>query len=198
MTNLVVALRAEAQPLIDSFGLRQVGLPSQVKMFEGNGVSLVISGVGRRVARVAVERLFSRTGRAGDRCWVNIGVAGHAAHELGRLFLAAKIEDATTGRSWTPHVGFPHGLPTAVVRTVERPEDRYDEDVLYDMEAAAFYEAAIRCSARERVQVLKVVSDNRRRPATTLTARKASRLVAEQLPAVERLLSEVERVTSDR
>jgi len=196
VTNLVVAMPAEARPLIEFFNLRKSGSLSSSKVFAGEGVWLVISGVGARAARLAVERLSSRTGPYVDRCWVNVGVAGHADHELGRAFLAAKIEDATTGRSWSPQVDFPHGLPTAEVRTVARPEQRYDEDVLYDMEAAAFYETAIRFSPREKVHVLKIVSDNLRRPVETVTAEAASQLVNQQLPAVERLLTQLERLSA--
>jgi hypothetical protein len=194
MINLLVALKSEARPLIERFSLSRVAADSRPRLFEGPGLCLAISGIGKTAATTAVSALVSLNGQEEEQGWVNLGLAGHRDHELGRAFLAHKVEDAVSGQVWRPPPVFGVGLPRAAVLTVEEPELEYPLDVLYDMEASAFLAATSQYSRPELAQVLKVVSDNLQRPTRLLTAMTAAELMRQQMPAIEELIWQVRRL----
>ena len=193
MINLVLALKSEAEPLIEHFDLTEAVADSGARLFEGSGLSLVIGGVGKAAATAAVSTLSAWSSAQEEQVWINLGLAGHRTHEVGRAFLAHSVEDARSGEIWRLRPIVEADLPTATVQTVERHELEYPRDCLYDMEASAFIEAVSRRSYDDLIQVMKIVSDNRRRPTHQLTAQLAVRLVTRQLPAIERLISETRR-----
>ncbi|MEE3288093.1 MAG: hypothetical protein VX249_07815 [Pseudomonadota bacterium] len=181
--NLVVALRAEAQPLIEYFQLEAGSADGLFTIYRGESVWLVISGVGRVLAGAAVAHLHLVSGGKADVPWLNVGIAGHRQLSIGDLLLASRIVEPATGRSWYP----PYTLDSAVQRselvTVDQPERDFPRCSAYDMEAAGFYAIASRCSTSELVQSLKVVSDN---PGTTLdlSHQQISQLIADQLESI--------------
>ncbi len=61
-------------------------------------------------------------------------------------------------------------LARSPVRTVDRPELAYQEEGVFEMEAAGFIETALRFSSAEFVQVMKVVSDTPTKGIVTLDA----------------------------
>jgi len=191
MINLVLALKSEAKPLIEHFKLAETVTDTGARLFEGSGLSLVIGGIGKAAATAAVTTLSVRSSPQEEQVWINLGLAGHRTHEVGRAFLAHSVEDAQSGEIWRPRPIVDADLPTVAVQTVERPELDYPEDCLYDMEASAFMAAVSRRPYADLIQVMKIVSDNRKRPTRQLTAQLAVRLVRQQLPAIERLISEI-------
>ncbi|HEX7027980.1 MAG TPA: hypothetical protein VF268_12120 [Gammaproteobacteria bacterium] len=192
MLNLVVALKAEAAPLIAHYGLRARAPKGLFALYESShendGVALVVSGVGKTAAAGAVTYLHAVTGEPQHAAWLNIGIAGHRDHALGTLWLAHKITDAAANRNWYPPQILASTLMSRELLCVDTPEAGYTGDALYDMEAAGFYAAACRCSTAELVQCLKIISDNAQSPANTpgnpLKARDVEALVAAQLPAI--------------
>ena len=60
MTNLVVALQAEARPIIEALDLVQDSLAGIFPVYCNGSVSLVVSGVGRTYCAAAVAHLFHR------------------------------------------------------------------------------------------------------------------------------------------
>lgn len=192
MVNFVVALKAEAAPLIEHYGLRARAPKGLFALYESShetgGVALVVSGVGKTAAAGAVAYLHAVTGEPQHAAWLNVGIAGHRDHPLGALWLAHKITDVAANRNWYPPQILSSTLTGCELLCVDAPEAGYNRDALYDMEAAGFYAAACRCSTAELVQCLKVVSDNAQSPANTpgnpLKARDVEALVAAQLPAI--------------
>ncbi len=180
--HFVVALRAEARPIIRHFGLTVSGSQGPHRLLSSpDGVlNLLVTGPGREAAAAAVTRLRETK----DSAWLNVGIAGHAEHRVGTAFLAHSIVDAATGRAWYPPLVFDPPCPTASVRTVARACLDFPTDDLYDMEACGFYEAASRCASHELVHCLKVVSDNRDRPASSLTGDRVSELVFGNLATI--------------
>lgn len=190
--NLVVALKAEAAPLIEHYGLRARTPKGLFALYESShendGVALTVSGVGKTAAASAVAYLHAVTGEPQHAAWLNIGIAGHRDHPLGALLLAHKITDVAANRHWYPPKILSSKLMSQELLCVDTPESGYNGSALYDMEAAGFYAAACRCSTAELVQCLKIVSDNAQSPANTpgnpLKARDVEALVASQLPAI--------------
>ena len=188
--NLVVALRAEAEPLIEYFQLETGSARGLFTVYRGESVWLVISGVGRVLAGAAVAHLHLVSGGKADVPWLNVGIAGHRQLSIGNLLLASRIVEPATGRSWYP----PYTLDSTVQRselvTVDQPERDFPRCSAYDMEASGFYAMASRCSTSELVQSLKVVSDN---PGTTLdlSHQQISQLIADQLESIATVAGEL-------
>lgn len=91
---------------------------------------------------------------------INLGIAGHRSEAIGTLCLGHKIIDTETGRCFYPQMPFNVNCPTYQVFTYGQPHTDYREGSLYDMEAAGFYEVAVKFSSSELIQVVKIVSDN--------------------------------------
>lgn len=189
MTFLVTALQAEARPLVELFGLKGSDRPSPFRMYHGEELSLVITGVGRVASAAAVGYAFAACGERRDRPWINVGIAGHAEAEVGTAWLAHKISDKATGRTWYPSLVFEPPAATAEVVTVDRVESRFEDDALYDMEASGFAAVASRMAVVELIQVLKIVSDNLDAPASELDGERVSTLVAARSAEIAQLVS---------
>ena len=181
MLCLVVALAAEARPLIARYRLRALeGHPYRI--CAGDQTHLIVSGVGKVAAAAATAYLRARIGAA-PAAWLNVGVAGHGRHAVGAALLAHKVVDATRDQSFYPTFTAPPPCRTTVLHTVDRAQPATG-DLAFDMEASGFCEAAQRFATSERVHCLKVVSDNPQRPYQTLNAKKVEELIAAQLDAV--------------
>ena len=74
MIHLVVALRAEARPLIEHFRLRGEPERSPFALYQGDAMRLVISGVGRVAAAGATAHLATRYPES-RAAWLNFGMA---------------------------------------------------------------------------------------------------------------------------
>ena len=187
MIHLVVALACEARPVIDRYRLRGLGESRQSGIFEGDGLKLVVAGIGKQAAARGVRALDELEGPREPRAWLNFGLAGHREWAVGRAFLARLVEDGSQRTSWQIEPAA-IGLETAVVRSVDRPEQDYGSDVLYEMEAAGFMSAIATLRDPGPVQVLKIVSDNRSRSTRQLTAALAEELIASRLREIEALV----------
>jgi nucleoside phosphorylase len=193
---LVVALRAEATPLIEHFRLRRLARQGPMRGFadaEGH-ITLLLTGVGREAARTAVARFEDPSVRA----WLNVGIAGHRDLPVGTPLLAHRVVDVEAKRSWYPPFAFEPPMPTATIRTVGRACLDYPTEDVYEMEAAGFYAAAARHASHELVQCIKVISDNLSHPAASLTARRVSELVAASLPSIERTVDKMRGLAAEQ
>lgn len=194
--HLVVALRTEAQPLIDHFSMLPASSGRGFRSFANSdrGLALVLSGVGRAAAAAAVAHLARDDT---DPAWLNIGIAGHRNLPIGAARLAHKVHCASSARSWYPPLVFEIPCPTATVRTVDRATRDFPTDDLYEMEAAGFYEIAARFAPHELVHSFKVVSDNRARPAETLTADSVGSLIGDSLETINALIEPLQRLSAE-
>ena len=193
MIYLVVALSAEARPLVAHFGLASAREIESLEIYRRPGLSLIVSGVGRAAAAAAVEALARAVPVEEHSAWLNIGVAGHRNHAIGTAVLATTIVDDVTGERWTASTPSDLHFESGSVRTVDQVELEFDSESLYDMEAAAFYRQAIRLTTPDLVQVLKIVSDNRETGALCVSAHRVQGLVERNLPGIDRLLSYLHR-----
>ncbi len=181
MLCLVVALAAEARPLLASYRLRGVG-SHPYRICAGEQTRLIVSGVGKVAAAAATAYLRALIGDA-PAAWLNIGIAGHGRQAVGTALLAHKVVDAASGKPFYPTFTAPPPCRTTLLHTVDRVQPAAG-DAAYDMEASGFCEAAQRFATSERVHCLKVVSDNPQSSYQTLNAEKVEALVAAQLDTV--------------
>ena len=167
----VVALKPEAQPLIDALQLKLVPGNSLFPVYENVQAThrMVISGVGKVNAAAATAWL----GQFGGAGWVNFGIAGNFEAEIGTVFRAGRVIDAGTKKSWYPPAVWPSKLDrfsVTQVLTIDTPTSDYPEpNISVEMEAAGFFPTALRFGCAELVQVIKVISDNAESNLSDLT-----------------------------
>ena len=184
MTTLrfVIAFKTEAMPVIERFGLKKQEAADDFPVFRNGQHALVLSGPGKAAAISATEYLYKLCGTTANTFWLNFGVAGHPDLPLGTIVLAGDISESDTEKVWTTQQSFASGVARSRLITVNKPETEYRQQALYDMEAAGFYAAALQYTQADRVQCLKVVSDNRDLPAYTFSTRQARKLMQQAQP----------------
>ncbi len=184
MLHFVVALQAEAKPLIDHFGLRR-RTGGAFLVYENENIALIVSGIGKVAAAAATGYLHAQNGNHSCRAWLNIGIAGHGRRAIGDGVLVHKITDQITGRSWYPPLTFELSCASDDLISVGEPETKYRENGLYDMEAAGFYATACRFTTGELVHCYKIVSDNRLTPAEQIRGKTVQALIEQRLDTID-------------
>lgn len=187
MINIVCALDCEARPLIDYYRLRSVPGAQGFKLYRSEQIQLIVSGMGSIAAAVAVGYLAASTaGR--NAAWLNVGVAGHASADIGSLFVAGKIMQHTGDYQAFPALLFHNNLPVSGLLTVDRVLPNYPQDIMLDMEAAGFFQTAIRFSPLELVQCVKIISDNSVQQHEQVNAKAVITLINTQMPAIDEMV----------
>ncbi len=194
MIYIVVALSAEARPLTAHLKLERSEDLTPLVAYRRSDLALVVSGVGRDSAAVAVERLARAVPATRSAVWLNFGVAGHRHLEIGTPVIARSVRDEDTGELFSLSPPRDLYFDEADVRTVSHVETRFETDALYEMEAAAFCRGAAAFTRPELVQVLKIVSDNRRTGTVAVSAHQVQALVERNLAKVDLLISNLHRL----
>ena len=184
--RFVVALQAEARPLVERFGLLPLAEDHAFHVYRGERGWAIVAGLGKAAAAAATAYLHLLSGGEAGQAWLNVGIGGHSQRPVGDAFIAHKIQDAASGIAWYPPLVVDLPCPTAPVLTVERVEEEYTPPWVHDGEAAGFYPTACRFSTSELVQCFKVISDN---PEATLerspSASFVERLIRGNLDRIE-------------
>jgi hypothetical protein len=184
MIGIEVALKAEASPLIKTLKLTPLEGNHPFPIWQGDGIVLTVSGVGRVRAGAAlgyVAGIFQNQGPFG---WLNISIAGHSTLPVGTAIFAHKIIDGALGKSFFPSFAFTPLCQTEVVETVDQPAGEYLVSHVYDMEAAGFYMVAAKLTFLELIAVCKVISDNQKNPFQEVTKRKIEELISSKIDLI--------------
>ncbi len=157
---LFTALACEAKPFIDCFKLKKRHDLHVFSVYQKDNIHLIVTGIGQPAMAAGVAYLLALSPPSTLPILINIGVAGHKEYAVGSLFIADKIINAYQAKCYYPQLVAKIPCDSANVMTVLQVEEQYLEPVLYDMEAAAFYEIASRFSSQELIHCFKVISDN--------------------------------------
>lgn len=185
--NFVVALQAEATPIINQWRLRKLSSWQPFPVFEsiqsGAITRLIISGIGRTNSAAATAWLAGRTlhdSKTRPQVWLNAGIAGNLENEVGTLLTGHKITEQATGKTWyPPQLKSP--LRSSDILTTDQIVTDYTPDTLHEMEASGFYNTAQRFSFSELIQCVKIVSDNKLNSVTKIDAKFATKLIADNI-----------------
>lgn len=184
MIYVMMALYQEAHGLIRELELKKNTAYAPFEVFdnESAGIRLVVTGVGEIASAAAAAAVCARDGADAADFLVNIGCcaaaegaaggcepadrdmdsgygAAHAA-QIGDLYVCHKITEQATGKTFYPDILYRHPWRERELVTGMQPLQRAAAyGVLYDMEAAAVYQAGIRFFSPDRMLFLKVVSD---------------------------------------
>ena len=158
----VSALHCEAKPVIDFYRLKKSHDDNAFDLYRGDNMACIISGTGKVASSAACAWIAARYQDQASIAWINLGIAGAAQHDLGRLFSLHQIIDADDGHRYYPAPAIKGELEGNVCMTLSKPSEDYREDCLFDMEASGFMYASLRFSSAELIKSFKIVSDNRR------------------------------------
>ena len=131
----VIALRAEAAPLIDAFNMKIVENKSLFPIYanEETGHALVISGMGSIKSAAAATFLKNHLKINDYSAWINLGIAGFFKDPIGDMYQANKVVSKESGAAFFPGLRLSKLIPAAILFTVSKPENGYKEKALYDM-----------------------------------------------------------------
>jgi hypothetical protein len=191
-TYLLVALPAEAKPLIRAFNLKRRQPDGPFPHYVNNGLSLVLTGPGKRRASEAINHLL--TLKPGEfNHWINLGIMGHATEKRGTCLLIDQVIDASSGSTWDlnplPDLSDTRSSP---LLCVEKAEVTYAKPVGFDMESAAIAAALSEHNALPRLHMIKVVSDNPNHPSHEISGRMVSELMSGHLPTIASLINRLQ------
>lgn len=219
MIYIFTALYCEAQPFIEQYHLTKDVTSTHFQVFvnEAQEICLTITGVGNVAAAAAVAGICTK-GQAGNGDWlINCGICaqqkispqvssqavGQTAEQgfdaaVGRLYLCNKIVEQTTGRTFYPDILYRHEFAEAQLVTRAKAFDgeavrAAAVPVLYDMEAAAVYQAGAYFVGPHQMTFLKVVSDNGTSEKVCVgTVRK---LIEKQMPAIAAYIARLQDIS---
>lgn len=178
------ALPCEAKPLVDHFKLKKDLSFTAFTIYRNTDITLTVTGIGKAAMAAGVAFTMALFPAKSAPVLLNIGIAGHHSHKLGVAFVIEKISDQETGRSYYPQLVTTPPYPTQTLVTVSQAQFDYGSNAVYEMEAAAFYETAIRFSSSELIQCIKIISDNKDNPSTQIKPAQVSRWIGDGLPHI--------------
>ena len=167
MIYLFTALYCEAHGMIKQFGLKKVDKSTHFLQFynEDARMRLTVSGVGEIAAAAAVASVCTEFQPGLEDFLVNIGICAGTPGQEG-IFLIHKLTEEATGKTFYPDILYRHSFQERCLVTRRIPWDgtcRKDfilDAVLYDMEAAAVYQAGTYFFGPHQMVFLKLLSDH--------------------------------------
>lgn len=163
MIYIFSAFYAEAKNIIDHYGLKKEKSPEMVRfdVFANESIRLVITGVGEINAAAAVSNIGGAYGISPDDEILNVGCGAGFSSDIcmGSIFLGNKLTEQMTGRTFYPDMLIKANFRECEIVTVSRVLNEGCDSVVYDMEAAAVYQAAAFFVGPHRMHFIKLVSD---------------------------------------
>lgn len=173
MIYLFTALYCEAAVFIRQLHLEKNLENTWFQEFtnETSGIRLTITGVGGIAAAAAVGSICTKYKPGGEDVLLNIGTCAHKEGSSG-IFVCNKLIEQTTGKTFYPDILYSHDFEEETIVTGMLPQNCERNGAgtsamildgnLYDMEAAAIYQAGSYFFGPHQMVFLKVVSDDGR------------------------------------
>lgn len=172
MIYIFTALYCEAQVLMKRLHLKKVVENTYFQQFanESSRILLTITGVGEIAAASAVSSVCTRRPPECQDFLLNIGICAGTTRPDG-IYLIHKLVEQASGKTFYPDILYRHEFQEAGIVTGSVPWEKNSEKStietfanesnmqLYDMEAAAVYQAGAYFFGPHQMIFLKVVSD---------------------------------------
>ena len=161
MLYIVTALYIEAKPLISLFNLKKDNSYTKFQVFSNEDVKLIISGTGRVKSATALTYLISKEDIKKNDYIVNIGfVASNKNSQLGDIVYVSKIQNAYSDFDFYPEMIYKHNFLEGSLTTFDSVVEKKIKNREYiDMEAYGFFQTASIFFKKDKIMVLKIVSD---------------------------------------
>ena len=161
MLYIVTALYIEAKPLISLFNLKKDNSYTKFQVFSNEDVKLIISGTGKVKSATALTYLISKEDIKKNDYIVNIGfAASNKNSQLGDIVYVSKIQNAYSDFDFYPEMIYKHNFLEGSLTTFDSIIEKKIENTEYiDMEAYGFFQTASIFFKKDKIMVLKIVSD---------------------------------------
>ena len=161
MLYIVTALYIEAKPLISLFNLKKDNSYTKFQVFSNEDIKLIISGTGKVKSATALTYLISKEDIKKNDYIVNIGfVASNKNSQLGDIVYVSKIQNAYSDFDFYPEMIYKHNFLEGSLTTFDSIIEKKIENIEYiDMEAYGFFQTASIFFKKDKIMVLKIVSD---------------------------------------
>ena len=161
MLYIVTALYIEAKPLISLFNLKKDNSYTKFQVFSNEDIKLIISGTGKIKSATALTYLISKEDIKKNDYIVNIGfVASNKNSQLGDIVYVSKIQNAYSDFDFYPEMIYKHNFLEGSLSTFDSIVEKKIENTEYiDMEAYGFFQTASIFFKKDKIMVLKIVSD---------------------------------------
>ena len=161
MLYIVTALYIEAKPLISLFNLKKDNSYTKFQVFSNEDVKLIISGTGKVKSATALTYLISKEDIKKNDYIVNVGfVASNKNSQLGDIVYVSKIQNAYSDFDFYPEMIYKHNFLEGSLTTFDSIVEKKIENIEYiDMEAYGFFQTASIFFKKDKIMVLKIVSD---------------------------------------
>lgn len=198
MIHLFCALPSEAEPIIRHLKLSQLKDFDLFRLYQSQdkNISLTITNIGKLNAAAAVAYHHACLRTSPTDIWLNIGIAGHENIPVGEACIINKITDQQHKTTWYPQILFNTVCTSASLITIDAPSSNY-QATLFDMEAAGFYQVALRLGTAELIHCLKIVSDNQNNPASKINADSVKKLIAAHTVTIDQVLESLKPLAED-
>lgn len=172
MIYMFMALYAEAKPLIEQLKLKKVNSGCKFMQYSSANdvdeyICLTITGMGSVAASTAVGAVCACRELTDTDVILNIGTAAGNTLMEKKTFLIHKIVEQATGRTFYPDVLYHHPFDEAELVSVPKVLcNLQNQDIisevgvrLFDMEAAAIYQAGNYFVGPHQMKFIKIISD---------------------------------------
>ena len=206
---LFAALWPEASGLVRAMDMKTYhgSLPYRQYQDREGEILLTISGVGPVAMAAAVGAVLALQG-PGQAVLIG-SAAGAPPSEVGRLYRIHRLVDADAGRSFYPDLIYPHAciLPEAALCSragIWKGEELVGEGAgaglmpeepvtLFDMEGAAFFQAANIFLGPQQIHILKLVSDQGLAEGEKMSPQTLAARIDRALPRIQAYLKDLIR-----
>ena len=162
MLYIVTALYIEAKPLISLFNLKKDNTYTKFQVFSNENIKLIISGTGKIKSATALTYLISNKDIKENEYIINIGFIASLNNnsQLGDIVYISKIQNAYSDTTFYPEIIYKHNFLEGSLTTFDKIIDNKIENIEYiDMEAYGFFQTASIFFKKDKIIVLKIISD---------------------------------------
>ena len=135
---------------------------TKFQVFSNENIKLIISGTGKIKSATALTYLISNKDIKENEYIINIGFIASLNNnsQLGDIVYISKIQNAYSDTTFYPEIIYKHNFLEGSLTTFDKIIDNKIENIEYiDMEAYGFFQTASIFFKKDKIIVLKIISD---------------------------------------
>ena len=189
---IISALKAEAEPLADYYGLKQ-DHSYNYPLYGTDEMKIICTGVGRKNINDVLINFYERIPKNTKAQFVNIGIAGGKKneHKIGDCFIIDNVYDDRSEKVFSLKNKLKSHCSTQNITTVSNPilDGGLSYSTPVDMEAHEICRAVYKLGFKNNLLIIKIISDFMDISNKDLSFKKVYDLVDNNLNNINRLLT---------
>ena len=189
---IISALKAEAEPLANYYGLKQ-DHSYDYPFYDGGEIKILCTGVGRKNINNILINFYDRIPKNTQTQFVNVGIAGGKKNEckIGECFIIDNVYDDRSEKVFNLNNKLKSHCSTQNITTVSNPisDGGSSYSTLVDMEAHEICRAVYKLGLKDNLLIIKIISDFMDVSNNDLSFKEVYDLVDKNLNNINRLLT---------